>query len=426
MVRAAVRRLRWFRTRAAHLRHFLPERTAQHGEDETRGGNGNRELSEDTVNGHGLRLLAAIVENLPHMIFVKDAANLRFVLFNRTGEELLGVPRDRMLGKSDFDLFPADQAEFFVAKDREVLSGGQVLDIPVEEILSPSKGLRVLHTKKVPILDDEGRPQYLLGISEDMTEQMAAEKERSMLARQLDEAQKLGVIGGLAAGIAHDFNNLLMVIVGSGQQLLEDVGRDRPERGDLEEIINSALMGADLTRKLLAFSRRQSLELRLLDLDTVIENVDWLLRRLVGEDVTLRTVFARDADLVRADPGQIERIIANLVVNARDAMPNGGTLTIRTVGVTLDDAYVRNHEGARPGPHVMLSVTDTGTGMTVDVMSHLYEPFFTTKALGGGTGLGLSTVYGLVRQSGGFIAVESEPGCGTTFRIYLPRVSPVP
>jgi PAS domain S-box-containing protein len=378
--------------------------------------------SRDSLNGDSERLLRGIVEHIPHMIFVKDAQDLRFVLFNRAGEELLGVPRDQMLGKSDFDLFPRDQAQFFVTKDREVLSSGRLLDIPEEEILSPSKGMRVLHTKKVPILDGRGRPRYLLGMSEDITERKAAENERSELARQLQEAQKMEAVGRLAGGIAHDFNNLLTVIMGSGQLLLEELGRDRPERRDIEDIVKSAQRAAELTRQLLAFSRRQVLEPRVLDVNAVVGNIERLLRRLIGEDINLLTVLARNAGLVRADPGQLEQVIANLAVNARDAMPNGGTLTIATANVTLDEAFVREHSDAGPGPHVMLSVSDTGAGMSADVKARLFEPFFTTKESGKGTGLGLSTVYGIVRQSGGSISVESGLGRGTTFRILLPRV----
>jgi CheY-like chemotaxis protein len=231
-------------------------------------------------------------------------------------------------------------------------------------------------------------------------------------------------VGRLAGGIAHDFNNLLTVILGSGQLLLEEVGRERPERRDLEDIVKSAQRAAELTRQLLAFSRRQVLEPQVFDLNAVLANIERLLRRLIGEDLNLLTVPCRYPGLVRADPGQLEQVIANLAVNARDAMPNGGTLTIATSSVTLDESFARDHPGAGPGPHVMLSVTDTGSGMSGDVMAHLFEPFFTTKEPGKGTGLGLSTVYGIVRQSGGFIWAESEPGRGSTFRICLPRVSP--
>jgi PAS domain S-box-containing protein len=387
------------------------------------GGRAQDESKEGSLSGHGLRLLSAIVENLPHMIFVKDAVDLRFVLFNRAGEELLGVPRGRMLGKSDFDLFPADQAEFFVTKDREVLTRGTLLDIPVEEILSPSQGERALHTKKVPILDDEGRPRYLLGISEDITDQLDAAKERNKLARQLELAQTMGTIGRLAAGIAHDFNNVLLVIMASGQYLLDDKSRAEPDREALEDIIKSAQRGADLTRKLLAFGRRQALELGPVDVNAVVENIEWLLRRLIGDEIKLHVVLDHGAGTVRADLGQMERVAANLAVNARDAMPNGGTLTFATASVTMDIDDLRSHDGATPGRYVQLSVTDTGTGMSADVVQHIFEPGFTTKEVGRGTGLGLATVSDIVRETGGFVAVESEPGHGTTFRVYLPSIS---
>jgi CheY-like chemotaxis protein len=232
-------------------------------------------------------------------------------------------------------------------------------------------------------------------------------------------------VGHLAGGVAHDFNNLLTVILGAGQSLLETIGPDHAGRPEVEDIVASAHRGAELTRQLLAFSRRQVLELRVLDLNAVVTNVERLLRRLIGEDIGLLTVPARDIGLVRADPSQLEQVIANLAVNARDAMPNGGTVTLATANVMLDERFARAHPGAGVGPHVMLSVSDTGTGISPEARAHLFEPFFTTKSPGKGTGLGLSTVYGIVRQSGGCIVVESQSGRGTTFRIYLPRVHDV-
>jgi PAS domain S-box-containing protein len=377
-----------------------------------------------TANGDSGRLISAIVENLPHMIFVKDARNLRFVLLNRAGEALLGVPREQMVGKSDFDLFPREQAEFFVAMDREVLRSGRPMQIPAETILSSALGQRVLRTVKVAVAADDGQPGYLLGISEDITEQLVAKEERNKLHRQLDEAQKMGAIGRLAAGIAHDFNNYLMVILANGQQLQQTVGTDPLAEELIEEILQAANRGADLSRKILAFSRRQPLDLLLVDFNAVIENVDWLFRRLLGHDVTLRLNLDRDAGVVKAATGQLERVITNLVLNARDAMPNGGTVTIATTSVTLNASDVRDRPGTLPGPHVLLTVSDTGDGLREEARSGLFEAGFTTKAAGKGAGLGLATVFDIVRQSGGFVAVNSEPGLGTEFRVYLPRAVP--
>jgi two-component system, cell cycle sensor histidine kinase and response regulator CckA len=373
------------------------------------------------VRDDGLRLLAAIIECVPDIILVKDADNLRLVLTNRSGEEFFGVPRARLLGKSDHDLFPVDQADAFASTDRAVLAAGESVAIPGEEILSPARGMRVMHTTKFPIADESGRARYLVSVSRDITGREDA-RDRDDLERQLQEARRMEAVGHLAGGIAHDFNNLLTVIMGAGALLLDEVGPDRPERRDVEDIVASAQHGAALTRQLLAFIRREELEPRVLDLNAVVANIERLLRRLIGEDVQLLTVRSSEDSLVRADPGQLEQVIANLAINARDAMPGGGALTLTTENVVLDERFVRAHPGARLGPHVKLSVSDTGTGMSQAVKARLFDPYFSTKAPGKGTGLGLSTVYGIVQQSDGYITVDSELGRGTTFRIYLPRV----
>ncbi|MBI1727059.1 MAG: PAS-domain containing protein [Candidatus Rokubacteria bacterium] len=247
----------------------------------------------------------------------------------------------------------------------------------------------------------------------------AALHEREM---QLRQAQKMDAIGQLAGGIAHDFNNLLTVIGGRSALLLQLMSPDDPARRDIELIAKTAERAAQLTRQLLAFSRRQVLELRVLDLNAVVVGMEPLLRRLIGEDITLTT--RTDSSLWRAkgDVGQLEQVIMNLAVNARDAMPEGGQLAIETGNVTLDAVYALSHPGAVPGPYAVLAVSDTGVGMDAETLSHAFEPFFTTKETGKGTGLGLAMVYGIVKQSGGYVSVDSELGRGTTFRIYLPRV----
>jgi PAS domain S-box-containing protein len=422
-----------------------------------------RDMSEERLAERRVQeataFLDSIVENLPNMVFVKDPQELRFMRFNKAGEELLGVPRHALIGKNDYDLFPEQQAKFFQDKDRDVLARRVLVDIPEEPIKTPG-GERWLHTKKIPILDDAGRPLYLLGISEDITQKKTTaeellraktELEQRVAARTRDlrdaneeltkeihdrrqaeaalqkseqllrQSQKMEAVGRLAGGVAHDFNNLLSVILTYGDL----VQRSRPVgstmRAEVEQITRAGARAADLTRQLLAFSRQQMLAPKIVDLNSSLDSMHKMLRRLIGEDIELRTLPTAGLASVKVDPGQIEQVIVNLAVNARDAMPNGGMLTIETANVELDATYAAQHPGVKPGPHIMLAVTDTGVGMDRDIQTRIFEPFFTTKEQGKGTGLGLSTVFGIVQQSGGSIWVYSEPEQGTTFKIYLPR-----
>jgi signal transduction histidine kinase len=242
------------------------------------------------------------------------------------------------------------------------------------------------------------------------------------LEQQLRQAQKMEAVGRLAGGVAHDFNNLLTVINGYCQIILTRVPRTDPTHAHVEEILEAGERAAGLTRQLLAFSRKQLMAPVVLNINQIVSEMEKLLRRLIGEDIELITQLDSELGHVKADPGQMEQVIMNLAVNARDAMPNGGKLTLETTNVTLDDRYVQLHPGASAGPHVMLAVSDTGVGMDAETQSHLFEPFFTTKDLGKGTGLGLSTVYGIVKQSGGSVWAYSEPGQGASFKVYLPVV----
>ena len=247
-------------------------------------------------------------------------------------------------------------------------------------------------------------------------------RELVQVNEQLRQAQKMEAIGRLAGGVAHDFNNLLSVVAGRSQLLLLHLAPHDPNRRDVELIQKSAERAAKLTRQLLAFSRKQVLAPKVVDLSAVVTAVEPFLRRLLGEDIELAVSSHEGLGRVRADPGQIEQVVLNLAINARDAMPRGGRLTIETTNVELDETYARHRAEVRPGPHVMLAVTDTGVGMDAATLARLFEPFFTTKEPGTGTGLGLATVYGIVKQSGGHVAVSSEAGHGATFKVYLPRI----
>src|SRR5271168_356738 len=264
-------------------------------------------------------------------------------------------------------------------------------------------------------VSDAGRGKTFELFAEDVT-------ERRALEQQLRQSQKMEAVGRLAGGIAHDFNNLLMVISGYSEFLLERLGTEPALRGPAQEIASAAERASSLTRQLLAFSRKQMLAPRIVDLNIVATENLKMLTRMIGEDIDLVIVPASDLWPVRADAGQIEQVIMNLAVNARDAMPSGGKLTIETSNMALDEEYARFHAPLRPGDYVMVAISDTGAGMDAETQSHIFEPFFTTKGTKG-TGLGLSTVYGIVKQSGGYIWVYSEMGRGTTFKIYLPRVA---
>ncbi len=256
----------------------------------------------------------------------------------------------------------------------------------------------------------------------EIAERKLAEAKMGSLQEQLRQSQKMEAVGCLAGGIAHDFNNLLTVIHGHCEISLLQLQGNNPLREDIVEIKKAADRAANLTRQLLAFSRRQIMEMKVIDLNSRLRELEKMLRRVMGEDIELVTVLDDHLGKIKMDPGQMEQVVLNLAINARDAMPSGGTFILETTHVHLDEAYVRTHISVEPGHYVMLSVTDTGSGMSPQVKERLFEPFFTTKEKGKGTGLGLSTVYGIMKQSGGNIWVYSEPGHGTTFRIYMPRV----
>jgi PAS domain S-box-containing protein len=336
--------------------------------------------------------------------------------------DLLGLPGEELLGTSLFHLMPAEDARRARATFLELATRqAPIVDL---ENCHVGKGGRRIHllTNGVPLLDEKGALQGYRGAHKDVTARKEAETRREQLEAQLRGAQRMEAIGSLAGGVAHDFNNLLSVIRISTTFALESltpeqcVG-DQSTRSDLQEITQATERAVALTRQLLAFGRKQVLQPVALSLNRVASGLEKMLRRILGEDIDLVLALAPDLGIVQADPGQLEQVLMNLVVNARDAMPRGGRLTIETSNVEIDEG----HAAVAPGSHVQLSVTDTGCGMSEQTMARIFEPFFTTKDKGKGTGLGLPTAYGILKQSGGGISVESQPGRGTTFRIYLRR-----
>ncbi|MGV1100856.1 hybrid sensor histidine kinase/response regulator [Thiovibrio sp. JS02] len=486
--------------------------------------------------------LNSVIENIPDMIFVKEAKELRFVRFNRAGEELLGYPRQTMIGKNDHDLFPAAEADLFTAKDREVLAGGEVVDIPEETILTRDKGERILHTKKMPLLDDNGNAAYLLGISEDITERKKAEEvlaraaaewsaamdasddaiylldldrrllrankafyrltgsseqsaigrhitsiihpqgektpcpvcqaqdaqtdalltmeadhpdnptgkpievsvkvvrnqagkpvsilmslhdlsssrkiiaERAALEAQLRQAQKIEALGTLAGGIAHDFNNILTPILGYSELTLENLPPESPLRQDLAQVITAANRAKELIKNILTFSRQREHDLLPLRLQYVVKEALKLLRASIPATIEIRQDIAPDCEPVLADPVQVHQVIMNLCTNAYHAMRDtGGTLTISL-------QQVEQPTGMPTGSYLRLEVRDTGPGIPASLRERIFEPYFTTKAKEEGTGLGLAIVRNIVKNLHGEVMLETSPGQGASFVIFLPTI----
>lgn len=334
---------------------------------------------------------------------------------NRAECSLLGYGPAEILGRHASEFVPEEERE----RSREAVRrkvGGEVPLAPFQREFARADGTRVLFEIHENLIRDASGA--IVGIRSALLDIT----ERKQLEEQLRQAQKMEAIGRLAGGIAHDFNNLLMVIQGHSEMMEQRLDPGESLRKNADAIRNAAQKAASLIRQLLAFSRMQVIEPKVLDLNSVLTEMGKLLQRLIGENIELSIKPSASLGRVKADPSQIEQIILNLAVNARDAMPQGGRLTIETASVELDDNYARRHAAVRPGRYAMLAVSDTGTGMDSQTQAHIFEPFFTTKELGKGTGLGLATVYGIVKQSRGCIWVYSEPGKGTTFKIYLPQV----
>ena len=353
----------------------------------------------------------ALVENSSDALLLIDAEG-RVTYISPSSSRHLGWGSDEMLGQSIFDFLHPDDRDAMSVKLAEVLrSPGKPVTQDIR-LQHADGSWRAIESIAVNRLSDPSVEAIVVN-ARDIT-------DRRKLEEQLRHAQKMEAVGQLAGGIAHDFNNLLTAILGYCNLMRDDMPAEDPLRADLDEIHTAGERAASLTRQLLAFSRRQMLQPQVIDVNSVVQQLEKLLRRLISENVELVTALARDLLSVRVDPASIEQILVNLTVNARDAMPHGGRLTIETSNVDLDETFAIAHVPMKPARYVMLAVGDTGEGMDADTQTRVFEPFFTTKEQGKGSGLGLATVYGMVKQSGGYIWVYSEPGHGTVFKVYFP------
>ncbi len=350
----------------------------------------------------------AATGSLPGLFYLFDEGG-RFLRWNRNLERLTGYSARQVAKMSPLDFFVGEDRRTIEESIQEAFEKGRTT---AEVDLVSRDGTRTPYffTGELVVLDDR---RCIVGTAIDLV-------ERRRLESQLRQSQKMEAIGRLAGGVAHDFNNVLTVILSNSEMLAGGLGPEDPRRQELIEIRDAAQRAATLTRQLLAFSRKQVLKPRVLSLNAVVVTLEKMLRRLIGEDIELATELQPELWAVEADPGQLEQIIMNLAVNARDAMPEGGRLSIATDNADIDDGFAREHFPMVPGRYVMLAVSDSGAGMDAETQRHIFEPFFTTKPRGRGTGLGLSMVYGIVKQSGGYIWAYSEPGEGAKFEVYFP------
>jgi PAS domain S-box-containing protein len=365
-------------------------------------------------------LYRKVVETSTDLIALIDLGG-RIVYVSPSAQEVLGRNPRELVGTPFSDRVHPDDREAAATAVGRALGGDRIGPTRARVQHADGRWLDV-EGDAAAILDDLGRPELLLVVCRDVTHREREAQERAALQEQLRQAQKMEAIGRLAGGIAHDFNNLVTAITGYGELAMAQLPPETPVRRQVDEMRRAGERAADLTRQLLAFSRRQVLQPKVVDLNTIVGGLESMLDRVLGEQVELSMQLAADLGSTKADPGQVEQVLLNLVINARDAMPRGGRLTIQTANAELDDAFATKHIGSAPGEYVMLAVGDTGTGMDRATLERVFEPFFTTKAAGEGTGLGLATVYGIVKQSGGSVWAYSEPGRGSTFKVYLPRV----
>jgi two-component system, cell cycle sensor histidine kinase and response regulator CckA len=375
-------------------------------------------LSEEALRDSEARY-RRLFETAQDGILLLDAETGLITDVNPFLVKLLDYSRAEFLGKALWEIGLFKDIDASKDAFRELQEKGYVRyeDLPLK-----TKGGRAINVEFVSNAYGVNSERVIQCNVRDITQRKHAEQ----LEQRLRQTQKMEAIGQLAGGLAHDFNNLLGVILGYCEILEEQSDLADPARKMIVEIHNAGTSAKNLTGRLLAFSRRQVLQPVFLDLNEIVNRIDTMLDRLIGDDVELVSVLGRDLGTINADPSQLEQVLMNLVINARDAMSKGGKITVETTNVEIDEAYAQQHPPVKPGRYVMLTVSDTGSGMDQEIQAHIFEPFFTTKAPGKGTGLGLSTVFGIVKQSGGTIGVYSEPGHGTTFKIHFPRCDEAP
>ena len=370
-----------------------------------------RHEAEDALRARELEF-RIVMDNSPAAVFLKDMEG-RFLQVNQRFEEWYGRATAEVLGKTSYDVFPKEYADPFAAQDREVLESMRVVERELQVPFADGS-VRDVRSTKFPVLDTGGMCRGVATFNTDIT-------DHKRTAEQLHQAQKMEAVGQLTGGVAHDFNNLLAVILGNAELADSEFGDDGPLSEYLAAVSQAANRGAELTQRLLAFSRRQALRPREVDIAALAGGMTELLRRTLGEAISIETRTGADIWKVRADPGQLENVVLNLAINARDAMPGGGQLTIESRNTRIGRSVAGTGSDLTPGDYVVLAVGDTGEGMRAEVVERAFDPFFTTKDVGKGSGLGLSMVYGFVKQSGGTVEIESEVGHGTTIRIFLPK-----
>ncbi|MEA5113828.1 MAG: PAS domain S-box protein [Geobacteraceae bacterium] len=363
-------------------------------------------------------LLRALIDSVPDLIFFKNPEG-GYMGCNKAFEIFTGKPEKSIVGLNDIELFPREVGEAFREMDCKMMSH-RIVSRNEEWVDYPDGRRLLLETLKTPFYDRDGKLLGLIGISRDITERKRAEEERNKLAGQLQQAQKMEAVGQLAGGIAHDFNNILTAIIGYSQIILMRMDKENPLRHFVDQVFSSAERAADLTKDLLAFSRKQVLHTHPMNLCQILDDLRKMLDRLIPEDIEFRTTHVDGEMTVLADKGQIEQVIMNLVTNARDAMPRGGILSVDISHVSMDEKFIHAHGFGKPGDYALISVTDSGHGMDAETQLKIFEPFFTTKEVGKGTGLGMSIIYGIIKQHNGYVNVYSKVGRGTTFKVYLP------